>query len=68
LWGIFGQAGEQVGGHFVLTHLERLAVGVASSPPDVVASGDAHVRVPELAAHVAELNPGREKLGRERIS
>jgi hypothetical protein len=40
LWGLRGEAGEQVGGHFVLTYLERAAVGVAAGPAGVVASGD----------------------------
>jgi hypothetical protein len=67
LWGLLDEAGEQVRRHLVLTSLERAPVGVPASPAGVVASGDAHVRMPELAAHVAELNPGREKLGRKRV-
>jgi hypothetical protein len=67
LWGLRGEAGKQVRGHFVLTNLERTAVTVAAGPASVMPSGDAHVRVPELTAHVAELNARCEKLRRERI-
>jgi len=62
LWGLLDEAGQEVGRHLVLTHLEGAAVGVAPRPARVVPSRDAHVRVAELAAHVAELDPGREEL------
>ncbi len=64
LWEICGEAGEQVRGDFVLTNLERAAIGVPANPPGVVPSGDAHVRVPELTAHISELDASREELGR----
>ena len=53
LWGIWFQAGQEIRRDFVLTNLERLAVGVALGLAGVVASGDADVGVPQLAAHVA---------------
>ncbi len=52
----------------MLTHGERAPIAVPTSPPCVVAGGDAYVRVAELAAHIAELHPRREQLGRERVS
>jgi hypothetical protein len=57
LWGLRGEAGEQVRGDFILANLERVAVAVATGPASAVLSGDAHVGMAELAAYVAELAP-----------
>jgi hypothetical protein len=65
LWGILFQAGQEIRRDFVLTNLERVAIRIATGPAGVVASGDADVRVPQLAAYVAELDTRRQKLGRE---
>ncbi len=67
LWGLLGETRKKIGRHFVLADLKRTPVGVPTGPAGVVASGDAHVRVPELAAHVSELNPCRDELGREGV-
>ena len=65
--GTFCDAREKVRRHFALTNLERTPIGVAACPSSVVPGGDAHVRMPELATHVAKLDPRCEKLRRERI-
>ncbi len=67
LWGILCEAGKQIRRHLVITYLERTPVGIPSGPSRVVPGGDAHVRMPELAADVTELNSCREELGRERV-
>jgi hypothetical protein len=67
LCGILFEAGREIRRDFVLTNLERLAVGVAFRPAGAVASRHADVRVTELAAHVAELDTRRQEFGREGV-
>ena len=67
LWGLFCEAGEQVRRHFVLTDGERIAIAVASRPSGVMARGDAHVRVSELATHISEMDSCGEELRSEGV-
>ncbi len=67
MWGLFCEAGEQIGGHFVLTHLKRTAVDIATGPSSVVPGGDAHVRVSELATHISEMDSCGEELRSEGV-
>jgi hypothetical protein len=41
LWGLRGEAGEEVRANFTLTNLEWASVGVPTGPAGVVSSGDA---------------------------
>ena len=68
LWGLRGQSGEQVGGHFALTHPERAPVGVATGPAGVMAGRDRHIGVTELGGQVPELYSRGEELGGKRIA
>ena len=47
--------------------IERVAVRIAPRPTGVVPGRHAHVAVAQLAAHVAQLNARRERLGREGV-
>jgi len=57
-----GQPCEKVRSYFARAYRQRFAVLVAAAPPGIVPSGDGDIRVPELLAHVAELDTGREEL------
>ena len=67
MWGLFCKAGEQIRRNFVITHRERIAIAVATCPPSVMARGDAHVRVSELATHISEMDSCGEELRSEGV-